>query len=69
MAVASTAFAVVLIVLARLNRHSADAIEGAELRHVEGPLELDCAVLLEVWILIVGGVRLRADRLQYESIE
>ena len=26
-------------------------------------------MLLEVWILIVGGVRFQADRLQYESVE
>jgi uncharacterized membrane protein len=62
-------FAVVLIFLARLNRRSADAIEAAVPLHVEGPLELDWAVLLEVWILIVGGVRFQADRLQYESVE
>ncbi len=62
-------FGVLLTFLARRNRRSADAIEAAELLHVEGALELDWAVLLEVWILIVGGVRFQADRLQYESVE
>ena len=62
------ALTVVLTVLARRNRVLAAGMARARLAHVEGAMDADWEAMMETYVLIVGGVRFRVDRLQYESV-
>ena len=61
-------FGALLTILARRNAVSAERMERTRLERVEGEMAIDWEALRETFALLVGGVRFRVDRLQYESV-